>query len=66
MLQKEVQLWIWLQILTLSLKVECYKLTTDVYDPLTSGTVGIILGRSELTSQGCIVHPGIVDGASKT
>ena len=51
--------------LTLFLKVECYKLTTGVYGPLSSGTVGIILGRSEITPQGFIVHPDIVDGDSK-
>ena len=31
----------------------------------TQETVGIILGRSGLTSQGFIVHPGVVDGDSK-
>ena len=51
--------------LTLFLKVECYKLTTGVYGPLSSGTVGIILGRSEITPQGFIVHPGTVDRGSK-
>lgn len=51
--------------LTLSPKVEFYKLPTGVYGLLPSGTVGIILGRSRLTSQGFIVHPGIVDGDSK-
>ena len=52
--------------LTLSLKVECSKLPTGAHDPLSSGTVGIILGRSGLTSQGFIVHPGIVvDSDSK-
>jgi hypothetical protein len=42
--------------LTLSSITECYKLPTDVYGPLPSGTVGIILGRSRLTSQGFIVY----------
>ena len=37
--------------LTLSPKVECYKLTTGVYDPLSLVIVGIILGRSRLTAQ---------------
>ena len=36
--------------LTLSPKVECYKLITVVYGPLLSGKVGIILGTSRLTS----------------
>jgi len=51
--------------LTLSPKVESNKLTTGVYGPFPSGTVGIILGRSGSTSQGFIVHPGVVDGDSK-
>jgi dUTPase len=50
---------------TFSPKVECYKLTTGVYGPFPSGTVEIILGKSGLTSQGFIVHPGVVDGNSK-
>ena len=49
----------------LSPKVECYNLTTGDYSPLPLGTVGLILGRSGLTFQGFIVHPGIVDGNSK-
>ena len=36
-----------------------------MYGPLPSGTVGIVLGRSGLTSQGFIVHPGITGGDSK-
>jgi hypothetical protein len=51
--------------LSLSPKVECYKLNTDVNGPLPSGTVEIILERSGLTSQGFIVHPNIVDWDSK-
>ena len=52
-------------LLTLSPKVGCYKLTTDVCGPLPSGTVGTILGRSGLTSQGFIMHPGIIDEGGK-
>ena len=37
--------------LTLSAKVECYKLTTGVYGSLLSGTVEITLGRSGLNSR---------------
>ena len=51
--------------LTLFPKVECFKLTTGVCGPLPKETVGIILWRSRLTSQGFIVHPGVVDGDSK-
>lgn len=51
--------------LTLSPKVECYKLTTGVHGPLPPGTIGKILVRNGLTSQGFIVHPGIVDVDSK-
>lgn len=47
--------------LPLSSRVECYKITTGIYGPLPAGTVGMILGRSGLTSQGFIVHPGIID-----
>lgn len=47
--------------LPLSPKPQCYKITTGVYGPSPSGTVGMILGRSGLTSQGFIVHPRIVD-----
>lgn len=36
-----------------------------VYDPLPSGTMRIILGRSGLTAQGVLLHPVIVDGDSK-
>ena len=53
------------ETLTLTPKMECYKLTGEVYGPIPSGTVGIILGRSGLTSQGFIVHPGVVSGDSK-
>jgi hypothetical protein len=40
-------------------------LTSSVYGSLPSGTVGIILRRSRLTSQGFIVYPGVVDGDSE-
>lgn len=40
-------------------KIEYYKLTTSVRNS------GNNPGRSRLTSQGFIVHPGIVDGDSK-
>lgn len=46
-------------------KVECNTLTTGVYGSLPVRTVGIVLRRSELTSQGFILHPGIVDGDGK-
>ena len=48
--------------LTLSSKVEYYKLNTGIYNPLRSGIVGLILERSRWTTQECIVHPGIIDG----
>ena len=51
--------------LQISPNIECYKLTIGVYNPLLSRTVGINLGRNGLTSQGCIVHPVIVDENSK-
>ena len=57
-----MQLCIWPQYwLILSPKVECYKLTTGIYGPLPSGTIGIILGRNGFTSQVFIVHSGMVD-----
>ena len=46
--------------LTLSLKTQCCKITTGIYAPLPSQTLGTILGRSGLTSQGFMVHPGII------
>ena len=36
-------------------------MTTGVYGILLAGTVGIILGRRALISQGSTVHPGIID-----
>lgn len=47
--------------LTLTPKVESYKLSTDVYGPV--GTVEIILERCGLTSQGFIVN--CVDGDTR-
>lgn len=46
--------------LTLVLKTQCYKVTIGGYGPLPSGTVGMVLGRSSLPSQGLTVHPGII------
>jgi hypothetical protein len=40
-------------------KTQCSKITTEVYGPLPSGTVRVILGRSGLTSQGFTVHLGL-------
>lgn len=42
-------------------KIQCPKMTTGVYGILLAGTVGIILGRRALISQGSTVHPGIID-----
>lgn len=47
--------------LTLSPQIPCYKIATGVYGPLPQGTGGIIFGRSSLTSQRFIVHPGVID-----
>lgn len=33
----------------------------DIYGPLPSGTVGLLLGRLSLTSQGVRVHTGVID-----
>lgn len=46
-------------------KEEDCKLTTGMYGPLPSGTVGIILGRSGFTPQWLMVYPGLVDGDGK-
>lgn len=51
--------------LTLFPEAECYKLPAGVGGLLPSGTVGRILGRSGLTSQGFVVHSGMVDEDSK-
>ena len=34
---------------------------TDFKDPLPADMVGLILGRSSVTMQGLIVHPGVID-----
>ena len=34
---------------------------TDFKGPLPADTVGLILGRSSVTVQGLIVHPGVID-----
>lgn len=47
--------------LTLSPKIQWYNMITGIYGPLPSRTVGMVLGRSGLTSQGFIVIPGIID-----
>ena len=33
----------------------------DFKGPLPADTVGLILGRSSVTMQGLIVHPGVID-----
>ena len=34
---------------------------SDFKGPLPADTVGLILGRSSVTMQGLIVHPGVID-----
>ena len=34
---------------------------TDFKGPLPADMVGLILGRSSVTMQGLIVHPGVID-----
>jgi hypothetical protein len=51
--------------LALATKIQCYKIATVIYDSLPSGAVEMILGRTGLTSQGFIVHPGIIDSIFK-
>lgn len=41
-------------------QIQWYKISTGVYGPLLPGTVGMVLGRSSLPSQGLTVHPGII------
>ena len=36
---------------------------TDFKGPLPADMVGLILGRSSVTMQGLIVHPGVIDSA---
>lgn len=45
--------------LTLSLKF-LSKISTGIYGLLPSGTVGVVFGRSSLTSPGFIVYMGII------
>lgn len=52
-------------LLVLSPEDECYKVSTGVYSPSTSGIVRIILGRIGITSQRFIVHSDIVNGVSR-
>lgn len=42
--------------LTLSPNIPCYKIPTGIHGPLSPKTVGMDLGRNNLTSQGLIVH----------
>lgn len=44
-----------------SSQANLFSQTTGEHGPLPSRTVGMTLGRSGLTSQGLIVHPGIID-----
>ena len=34
---------------------------TGVWGPLSEGTVGLILGRSSITTKGILVQPGVID-----
>lgn len=47
--------------LTPSLQIQCYKIAAGVFGPFTQGTVGMVLGKSGLTTQGFIVQPGIIN-----
>ena len=46
--------------LTLVPKIPSYELPTEFHGPLPPKTIEMVLGRSSLTSQGFIVHPGII------
>lgn len=37
------------------------KIPTGVYGPLPKETVGLLLGRSSLTTKGLQIHPGVID-----
>lgn len=41
------------------------KIQTGIYGPLPPGTVGLLMGRSSLTSQGAILQIGIIDSDCK-
>lgn len=41
-------------------KIQCCKISTGVYGPLPSVTVGKVLGRSRLTFQGLALYPRII------
>ena len=47
--------------LTLFLKTRCYKVTVGACGPLPPETVGMVSGRSSVTSPGSVVHPGVID-----
>ena len=36
-------------------------ISTGIFGPLPQGTVGLLLGRSALISQGVQIHPGVID-----
>ena len=38
-----------------------YKLKTNVFGPLPKGTLGLILGRSNVVLRGLIIIPGVID-----
>lgn len=42
-------------------QIQWHKISTGVYGPLLSRTVGMVLGRSGLTSQEFTVHPRTID-----
>lgn len=50
--------------LTLSIKLNVTKYLPE-FMVLCSQTVGMVFGKYNLTSQGCIVHPQIIDGDFK-
>lgn len=47
--------------LTLSSKIQCHKISTGVYGSLTLRTVGMVLEKYSLTSQGFIVYSQCID-----
>lgn len=46
--------------LTLSLKIQCYKIPTGVPGPIHPEAIEIISGKISQTSQGFIEHPEII------